>query len=204
MPLEARFQRLQRRDAGRLRAVVHARSDVPLSGACGPAEWPSEKSACSRSRSGLLWSRQPASSHPIAAARLTRRKRRKEGICSLREGDKAPVFSLPTDGGGRVSLSDFKGRKLVLYFYPKADYRGLHQASGGFFGARPRLRQGGNRHPWRVRRSGHPARRLQAQAQPENPARLGRDPQEPEGLWRLGREIDVWAQHSWVSRARPC
>lgn len=34
-------------------------------------------------------------------------------------GDTAPAFTLPTDGSGTVSLSDFKGRKLVLYFYPK-------------------------------------------------------------------------------------
>jgi peroxiredoxin Q/BCP len=43
---------------------------------------------------------------------------------SLTEGDKAPAFSLPTDGGGKVSLSDFKGRTLVLYFFPKADTEG--------------------------------------------------------------------------------
>ena len=39
-------------------------------------------------------------------------------------GDKAPAFRLPCDGGGEVSLADFKGRKLVLYFYPKADTSG--------------------------------------------------------------------------------
>ena len=39
-------------------------------------------------------------------------------------GRKAPGFTLPRDGGGEVSLSDFKGRKLVLYFYPKADTSG--------------------------------------------------------------------------------
>jgi len=39
-------------------------------------------------------------------------------------GSKAPAFTLPRDGGGEVSLSDFKGRKLVLYFYPKADTSG--------------------------------------------------------------------------------
>jgi peroxiredoxin Q/BCP len=33
-------------------------------------------------------------------------------------GAKAPAFTLPRDGGGTVSLADFKGRKLVLYFYP--------------------------------------------------------------------------------------
>jgi len=39
----------------------------------------------------------------------------------ITDGGRAPAFTLPSDGGGEVSLSDFKGRKLVLYFYPKAD-----------------------------------------------------------------------------------
>jgi peroxiredoxin Q/BCP len=39
-------------------------------------------------------------------------------------GGKAPNFRLPHDGGGEVSLADFKGRKLVIYFYPKADTPG--------------------------------------------------------------------------------
>ena len=39
-------------------------------------------------------------------------------------GAKAPAFSLPRDGGGTVSLTDFAGRKLVLYFYPRADTTG--------------------------------------------------------------------------------
>ena len=42
----------------------------------------------------------------------------------LSEGVKAPAFSLPRDGGGTVSLADFAGRKLVLYFYPRADTPG--------------------------------------------------------------------------------
>src|SRR6187401_2958360 len=39
-------------------------------------------------------------------------------------GAKAPAFTLSRDGGGKVSLRDFKGGKLVLYFYPKADTPG--------------------------------------------------------------------------------
>jgi peroxiredoxin Q/BCP len=42
----------------------------------------------------------------------------------LAEGAKAPAFQLPRDGGNTVSLSDFKGRKLVLFFYPRADTPG--------------------------------------------------------------------------------
>ena len=43
---------------------------------------------------------------------------------ALTEGAKAPAFHLPRDGGSNVSLSDFAGRKLVLFFYPRADTPG--------------------------------------------------------------------------------
>lgn len=42
----------------------------------------------------------------------------------LNPGDKAPAFSLPSDEGGTVRLADLKGRKVVLYFYPKDDTSG--------------------------------------------------------------------------------
>ena len=38
---------------------------------------------------------------------------------SVKEGGKAPAFSMPTDGGGKIALKDLKGRPVVLYFYPK-------------------------------------------------------------------------------------
>jgi thioredoxin-dependent peroxiredoxin len=43
---------------------------------------------------------------------------------SLTEGSKAPAFSLPRDGGSTVSLRDYAGQKLVLFFYPRADTPG--------------------------------------------------------------------------------
>jgi peroxiredoxin Q/BCP len=42
----------------------------------------------------------------------------------LVEGAKAPAFQLPRDGGKAISLADFEGRKLVLFFYPRADTPG--------------------------------------------------------------------------------
>ena len=42
----------------------------------------------------------------------------------LETGDKAPDFTLTADDGQEVSLSDFRGRRVVLYFYPKADTPG--------------------------------------------------------------------------------
>jgi peroxiredoxin Q/BCP len=42
----------------------------------------------------------------------------------LQPGDAAPGFSLPATGGGTISLAKLKGRKAVLYFYPKDDTSG--------------------------------------------------------------------------------
>jgi len=42
----------------------------------------------------------------------------------LNVGDQAPDFSLPSDAGTNVSLKDFKGHTLILYFFPKADTPG--------------------------------------------------------------------------------
>jgi thioredoxin-dependent peroxiredoxin len=39
-------------------------------------------------------------------------------------GDLAPDFDLPTNGGGRLRLSDLRGRRVVLWFYPKDDTPG--------------------------------------------------------------------------------
>lgn len=47
-------------------------------------------------------------------------------------GTLAPAFSLPRVGGGAVSLSDFAGRTLVLYFYPKADTPGCTREAQAF------------------------------------------------------------------------
>ena len=47
-------------------------------------------------------------------------------------GAKAPAFTLPSDGGGKVSLKQFKGRNLVLYFYPKADTPGCTKEAIAF------------------------------------------------------------------------
>jgi len=43
---------------------------------------------------------------------------------TLKIGDKAPPFDLSADGGGEASLSDLKGKTVVLYFYPKDDTSG--------------------------------------------------------------------------------
>ncbi|MGE5767022.1 MAG: thioredoxin-dependent thiol peroxidase, partial [Bacteroidota bacterium] len=52
-------------------------------------------------------------------------------------GKKAPDFTLPTDGGGRVALKDLRGSKVVLYFYPKDDTPGCTTEACGFRDAFP-------------------------------------------------------------------
>jgi peroxiredoxin Q/BCP len=51
---------------------------------------------------------------------------------SVAVGDRAPDFTLPTDGGGEVSLKALKGKKLVLYFYPKDDTPGCTREACAF------------------------------------------------------------------------
>lgn len=53
-------------------------------------------------------------------------------MAELKVGDKAPDFNLPSDGGGTVKLSDYKGRTLVLYFYPKDDTPGCTKEACDF------------------------------------------------------------------------
>jgi thioredoxin-dependent peroxiredoxin len=51
---------------------------------------------------------------------------------SAKPGDKAPDFTLSTDGNGKVTLSKLKGKKVILYFYPKDDTSGCTAEACGF------------------------------------------------------------------------
>jgi thioredoxin-dependent peroxiredoxin len=61
----------------------------------------------------------------------------------LAAGSMAPAFQLPRDGGGTVSLTDFKGRKLVIYFYPKADTPGCTREAIDFTRLRSEFQKAG-------------------------------------------------------------
>jgi peroxiredoxin Q/BCP len=50
----------------------------------------------------------------------------------LEAGDKAPAFTLISDEGKKVSLKDLKGKKVILYFYPKDDTSGCTAEACGF------------------------------------------------------------------------
>lgn len=51
---------------------------------------------------------------------------------NLKEGQKAPSFTAKTDGDIEISLSDFKGKNVVLYFYPKDNTPGCTKQACGF------------------------------------------------------------------------
>ncbi|HEX2653129.1 MAG TPA: peroxiredoxin [Xanthobacteraceae bacterium] len=61
----------------------------------------------------------------------------------LAVGGSAPTFKLDRDGGGTVSLADFKGKKLVLFFYPKADTSGCTSEALAFSALLPTFTKAG-------------------------------------------------------------
>jgi peroxiredoxin Q/BCP len=62
---------------------------------------------------------------------------------ALEAGDKAPDFTLARDGGGEISLAALKGRKVVLYAYPKDDTPGCTQEAIAFNGLRKEFEAAG-------------------------------------------------------------
>ncbi len=67
----------------------------------------------------------------------------KELELKLKEGDKAPDFDAPISGGGRLALSDLKGKNVVLYFYPKDDTPGCTKEACAFRDAYAKFKKTG-------------------------------------------------------------
>ena len=59
---------------------------------------------------------------------------------AVEAGHPAPEFDLPTAGGGRTRLADFRGKSLVLYFYPRDDTPGCTKEAQGFAEAYPEFK----------------------------------------------------------------
>ena len=60
---------------------------------------------------------------------------------SVEEGKRAPEFTLPTDSGGKVTLSKLRGKPVIVYFYPKDDTAGCTAEARGFRDALPDFRK---------------------------------------------------------------
>jgi len=59
------------------------------------------------------------------------------------EGVSAPDFDLPGDGGEQIRLSDYRGKTVVLYFYPKDDTSGCTKEAIEFSGLKPEFEKAG-------------------------------------------------------------
>ncbi|MBR1122559.1 peroxiredoxin [Bradyrhizobium lablabi] len=86
---------------------------------------PSTKKA-SAAKTGKKAAASPEKSRPKASQKAASKPLKSAGSAApgLAEGAKAPAFRLPRDGGDTVSLADYAGKKLVLFFYPRADTPG--------------------------------------------------------------------------------
>ena len=60
---------------------------------------------------------------------------------ALEIGAKAPAFAMKTDGAGKISLSELKGKNVVLYFYPKDDTSGCTAEACGFRDQLPKFKK---------------------------------------------------------------
>jgi peroxiredoxin Q/BCP len=76
------------------------------------------------SKSVIKKSATSAASHKAPSKPLKKADSPAAAKSALAEGAKAPAFRLPRDGGSTVSLADYSGKKLVLFFYPRADTPG--------------------------------------------------------------------------------
>jgi peroxiredoxin Q/BCP len=90
---------------------------------------PSKTRRATANKPGKKATKQPATtprgaSHKAPSKQLKKADAPAARKAVLAEGAKAPAFRLPRDGGSTVSLSDFSGKKLVLFFYPRADTPG--------------------------------------------------------------------------------
>jgi len=115
-----------RKKSDRSTASRKARTHLAKASAKRPASKAGRSAAAKSGKSPArkqTTSRGP--SRKIAKPSATASSNRKAASRSvLAEGEKAPAFRLPRDGGNTVSLQDFAGEKLVLFFYPRADTPG--------------------------------------------------------------------------------
>ena len=62
-------------------------------------------------------------------------------MISIKIGDPAPGFELMSDSGATVKLSDFRGKRVILYFYPKDETTGCTTQACGFRDAYPQIEE---------------------------------------------------------------
>ena len=122
---------------------------------------------------------------------------------SVKIGDKAPDFTLPTDGGGTVTLSKLRGKPVVLYFYPKDDTSGCTAEACGFRDTFPDYGKTGADGDRRLARTPSPrttsSRRSTSCPSPSPPTPTARSPR----TTASGSRRACTAANTWASSARP-
>jgi thioredoxin-dependent peroxiredoxin len=121
------------------RAKSGARAKTKVPNKSGTATKKSRKSAAGTASHKAASKRLKSSdstSRPISAQASPPREKApalvEETKAGTKAGTKAPGFRLPRDGGSMVALSDFAGKKLVLFFYPRADTPGCTREAMDF------------------------------------------------------------------------
>lgn len=104
---------------GKRSKVSHKAASKPLKSPV-PAKSASSKAPARKFKPAVA----PAAPKPLAKPPAAKTDRSPPARSTLTEGAMAPDFRLPRDGGSTVSLSDFSGKKLLLFFYPRADTPG--------------------------------------------------------------------------------
>ncbi len=123
-----------RKKSGKPLASRKARASTSKASAKAPAVKTGRSSTTksAKSRKSATARTQARSSKSSKAKSATTPDRKSAARSALAEGDKAPPFRLPRDGGNTVSLQDFVGQKLVLFFYPRADTPGCRREAMDF------------------------------------------------------------------------
>lgn len=96
---------------------------------------PAKKKPAAKKKAAAPKSAAPKKTAPKKAAP----KKASAASTGLQVGDRAPAFTMPTDGGGKVSLADLKGKAVVLYFYPKDDTSGCTMEAIDFTAAKAKF-----------------------------------------------------------------
>src|SRR6266545_3101198 len=113
-------------------------------------------------------------------------------MAKLKEGARAPAFTLTDQRGKKVKLSDHKGKRVVVYFYPRADTPGCTTQSCSLRDTRPEEAQGsGPRHQPRLAGEAEEVRR---EVRPRLPAARRRGPQGRESVGHVGSEEPLRTQ----------
>jgi thioredoxin-dependent peroxiredoxin len=107
-------------------ASAKASHETPSKPLKAPVEAPSRIAAAPRAAAAAKASAAKSAAGAVAASKRLVEKPGAPAAdkVALAEGAKAPTFRLPRDGGETVTLGDFAGRKIVLFFYPRADTPG--------------------------------------------------------------------------------